>query len=265
MKQNRSKRIIKVPEDYYYRVHETRYKKILGSGSVFRQKIMNDDILSAWKEFVSMINLAPGASGIEFGSGTGINAITISQQGFQMTGLDISPTAVQKANELARINEEPVKFIVGDMFATNLSPDSFDFAVNIWSLHVVGEQHLRDKHLSECYRVLKPGGYLFLHNESSEKDILNLNEEVVIEEAKEWNIPELTNKFKMPDGEEIQVSFPAHMPPDLNGRRSLGEHKEELERAGFEILRCYGDEMLASNSVLGNKVMVAFAYKKKIV
>ena len=94
MKQNRSKRIVRVPKDYYFRVHETRYKKILGSGSVFRQKRMDSHILSAWNEFVSTVNLVPGVSGIEFGSGTGINAITISQQGFQMTGIDISPTVI---------------------------------------------------------------------------------------------------------------------------------------------------------------------------
>ena len=263
MKQNRSKRVIRVPKDYYYRVHETRYEKILGSGSVFRQKQMDSHILNAWEKFVSTVNLVPGVSGIEFGSGTGINSITISQQGFQMTGIDISPTAVQKANELAQKNEEPVEFIVGDMFATSLNPESFDFAVNIWSLHVVGEQHLRDKHLSECYRVLKPGGYLFLHNESSEKNVLNPNEEIVIEEVNEWNIPELTNKFGLPNGEDIQVSFPAHMPPDLSGRRSLGEHKDELEKAGFKVLKCYGDEMHCSPSIPGNQVMVAFACKEK--
>lgn len=263
MKQNRSKRVVRVPKDYYYRVHETRYKKILGSGSVFRQKQMNSHILSAWKEFVSTVNLVPSVSGIEFGSGTGINAITISQQGFQMTGIDISPTAIQKANELAESKEELVEFIVGDMFATSFNPESFDFAINIWTLHVVGEQHLRDKHLSECYRVLKPGGYLFLHNESSLKNTLNPNEKVIIEEVKEWNIPELTNTFDLPNGEKIQVSFPAHMPSGLSGRRSLGEHKEELEKAGFKVLKCYGDEMLASHSVSGNQVMVAFAYKEK--
>lgn len=263
MKPYRSKRVIKVPKDYYYRVHETRYKKILGSGSVFRQKQMNSHILNAWKEFVSTVNLVPGVSGIEFGSGTGISAITISQQGFQMTGIDISPTAIQKAKELAQNKGEIVEFIVGDMFVTNFSPESFDFAANIWTLHCVGEQHLRDKHLSECYRVLKPGGYLFLHNESSLKNTLDPNDEVVFEEVKEWNIPELTNKFELPDGEEIQVSFPAHMPPGLSGRRSLGEHKNELEKAGFKILKCYGDEMRASHSVSGNQVMVAFAYKEK--
>lgn len=263
MKQNRSRRVVRVPKDYYYRVHETRYRKILGSGSVFRQKQMDSHILGAWNEFVSMVNLVQGATGIEFGSGTGVNAIAISQQGFQMTGIDISPTAVKKANELTMKNQEQVNFLVGDMFATNLHPESFDFAVNIWALHVVGEQHLRDKHLAECYRILKPGGYLFLHNESSNKDILDPNECVVIEEVNEWNIPELTNIFELPNGDNIQVSFPAHMPTDLSGRRSLEEHIDELEKAGFKVLKCYGDEMHCSPSIPGNKVMIAFACKEK--
>jgi len=263
MKQNRHKRIVRVPKDYYYRVHETRYRKILGCGSVFRQKQMDSHILSAWNEFVSAVDLVPGSSGIEFGSGTGINAVTISRQGFQMTGIDISPTVIENANELARKTGEIVEFMEGDMFAANLSPESFDFAVNIWALHCVGEQHLRDKHLSECYRVLKPGGYLFLHNESSEKDILNPDEEIVFEEAEEWNIPELSNTFKLPDGDNIQVSFPSHMPSDLSGRRSTGEHKDELEKAGFKVLKCYGDEMHGAASIPGNRVMVAYAYKEK--
>ncbi|MCD4700455.1 MAG: methyltransferase domain-containing protein, partial [Candidatus Aegiribacteria sp.] len=109
MKQNRSKRIVKVPKDYYYRVHETRYKKILGSGSVFRQKKMDSHIPGAWIELVSTVNLVPGVSAIEFGSGTGINAITIAQHGLQMTGIDISPTVIQKAKELAQNNGEIVE------------------------------------------------------------------------------------------------------------------------------------------------------------
>ena len=262
MKQSREKRIIRVPKDYYHRVHETRYKKILGSGSVFRQTRMNSHVLNAWEEFVLAIDLKPGASGIEFGSGTGINAITISQQGYKMTGLDISETAIKKATELAQKYTKQVKFVAGDMFAADLRTESFDFAVNIWALHAVGEQHLRDKHLSECYRILKSGGYLFLHNECSEKNVLNHDEEVVIEEVEEWNIPEKTNEFDLPNGEKVQISFPGHMPPGLNGRRSVGEHREELEKAGFRILKCYEDEMRPSPSMPGNRVMAAFARKE---
>ncbi len=156
-----------------------------------------------------------------------------------MVGLDISPTVVRRAVELAKEKNCSAQFFVGDMFTPALQSESFDFVMNIWTLHAVGEQHLRDKHLSECYRVLKSGGYLFLHNEGSGEDVLNPEEELVIETVNEWNIPEYTNKFDLPDGSQVEVKFPGHMPPGLSGRRSLRAHQGELERAGFQVLECY--------------------------
>lgn len=261
--QNKRQRIVRVPKNYYYRVHETRYRNIFGAGARFRQDRMNSYVADAWNQFCSDVRLPPGALGIEFGCGTGINAITISQQGFEMVGLDISPTVVQKAVELVYEQDCSVQFFASDMFAPGLRSESFDFVVNIWTLHAVGEQHLRDKHLSECYRVLKARGYLFLHNESSEEDVLSSEEDIVVEEIDEWNIPEYTNRFNLPDGSQVQVSFPGHMPPGLSGRRSLREHREELERAGFKVLKCYGDIMRPDPSVPGNRVMVAFAHKER--
>ena len=254
-------RIVRVPENYYYRAHETRYHRILGSGSVFRQKRMSPNVAKAWAEFCSSVDLPSRAMGVEFGSGTGINTITIAEQGYEMLGLDISPTAVRKARELAEERDSSARFMVGDMFNSGLAAESFDFAVNIWTLHVVGEQNLRDQHLRECLRVLKRGGHAFLHNESSEEDILDPDEEIVIQETSEWNIREYTNRFDLPDGTEVEISFPGHVPPGLSGRRSLGEHVQELERAGFRVLRCWADVMRPQPDVPGNRVMVAFAQR----
>lgn len=255
-------RVIEVPRDYYHRVHEERYQAIFGAGAVYRQKAMNSHVNRAWQRFRSFAQLRSGDPGIEFGSGTGINAITISLAGYGMTGLDISPTAVHKAAELAEEYNSPARFFVGDMFASAFQTSSFDFALNIWALHAVGEQELRDKHLSECYRVLRPGGYLFLHNESSEADVLCPDEEVVIQETDEWNISERTNKFDLPDGGKVEVSFPGHMPPELSGRRSLHEHQTELECAGFTVLECWENIIQPNPSIPGNRVMIAFAQKK---
>ncbi|MFQ6042860.1 MAG: class I SAM-dependent methyltransferase [Candidatus Poribacteria bacterium] len=258
---DKRQRIVKVPKNYYRRVHEARYQRIFGAGAIFRQREMNLFVARAWEQFRSFVDLPSGALGIEFGCGTGINSIIISQQGFRMIGLDISPTAVHKAVELAKANHCSARFFVGDMFDSSLQTGSFDFALNIWTLHAVGEQHLRDKHLSECYRVLKPGGYLFLHNESIELDVLSPDEEIVIQEVEEWNISERTNRFDLPDGGKIEVSFPGHMPPGLSGRRSLREHREELECAGFRVLQCWEELMRPNPSVSGNRVMIVFARK----
>jgi ubiquinone/menaquinone biosynthesis C-methylase UbiE len=223
---------------------------------------MNSYVADAWDRFRLTVVIPPGALGIEFGSGTGINAVTICQQGFEMVGLDISPTAVCQAVKLAKEKNCSAQFFVGDMFTPAVQSESFDFAINIWTLHAVGEQHLRDRHLSECYRVLKAGGYLFLHNESSREDILDSEEELVIETVNEWVIPEHTNKFELPDGSQVKVKFPGHMPTGLSGRRSLREHREELEQAGFRVLECYEDVMRPHPSVPGNRVMIVFASKQ---
>ena len=259
IKMGKKQRIVEVPRDYYRRVHEERYRAIFGAGAVFRQKRMNPSVAQAWQKFRSFVDLQPGAQGIEFGSGTGINAITISLEGFRMVGLDISPTAVHKAVELAEARNSSARFVVGDMFDSAFPAGSFDFALNIWTLHAVGEQDLRDKHLLECYRVLRPGGYLFLYNESSERDVLNPDEEILIRETEDWNISYCTNRFDLPDGGKVEVSFPGHMPLGLSGRRSLREHREELERAGFQISQCWEEVIRPNPSVPGNRMMVAFA------
>ena len=120
---------------------------------------------------------------------------------------------------------------------------------------------MRDQHLRECRRILKPGGYLLLHNESSEEDVLVPGQEIVIQQIEEWSIPEHSNWFDLPDGGKVQVSFPGHMPPGLSGRRSVREHRQELKRAGFDVLRCHAQTMRPDTAIPGNRVMVAFAQR----
>lgn len=260
---SKRKKIVKVPRGYYACVHEERYRAILGSGASFRDKDMQPCVARAWQEFKEFSGLAAGSKGLELGCGTGINTIVISLEGFDMHGLDISSTAIKKACELATQKGSDARFEVGDMFCTRFPDSSFDFAVNIWALHVVGEQHMRDKHLRECSRILKPGGWFFLHNESSEQDALGPEEEIIIEEVDKWNIPKHTKTFTGADGSEVQITFPAHMPERLSGRRSLREHHEELENAGFEILKSWEEIMKPSPEVQGNRVMVVFARKSE--
>lgn len=149
----------------------------------YRQREMNSYVARAWKQFSSFTAIQPMSLGIEFGCGTGINTVTIALEGFRIIGLDISAIVIYKANELANAHSCSAQFLVGDIFDSGLQSCSFDFALNIWTLHCVGEQNLRDKHLSECLRVLKPGGYIYLHNESSEYDILCSDKDVIVWES----------------------------------------------------------------------------------
>ncbi len=61
---NKRQRIVKVPKNYYRRVHETRYQKIFGAGAIFRQREMNPFVAQAWEHFCSFADLPPGALGV---------------------------------------------------------------------------------------------------------------------------------------------------------------------------------------------------------
>ncbi len=69
------KKVVEVPRGYYSRVHEARYKAILGSGAAFRERDMSVYVRPAWRDFSNVAGLAAGQRGIEMGSGTGINAL----------------------------------------------------------------------------------------------------------------------------------------------------------------------------------------------
>lgn len=52
---------------------------------------------------------------IDLGCGTGSNAIWLAQQGFEVTGLDVSKLAIEHAKEKARSAGVKVDFIAGDV------------------------------------------------------------------------------------------------------------------------------------------------------
>lgn len=251
--------VVEVPRAYYARVHEARYRAIIGAGAGFRERDMSEYVRPAWTEFVAAAELSRGERGVEMGSGTGINALRIASDGFPMAGLDISPTAASRAGELAREWAVDACFVAGDMFHAPFASGSFDFAANIWTLHAVGEQELRDRGLAEMRRVLRPGGWLFLHNERSVEDVAA--DDIVTVETDAWNIAELTQRLTRQDGSQVEVTFPGHMPAGLSGRRSLRQHVAEVERAGLQVARAEEQSVQPRPDIPENPMMFVFARK----
>jgi len=52
---------------------------------------------------------------LELGCGTGTNSAWLANQGFEVTGVDLAPLAVERANERARGAGVKVRFVVGDV------------------------------------------------------------------------------------------------------------------------------------------------------
>ena len=103
--------------------------------------------------------ISPRARVLEVGSGPGRLATRLAElaPGIQVTGIDIVPEMVERANALAARSEvaERVAFQVGDVAALPFPDASFDVVVSTLSLH-----HWANpvKGLAEIYRVLRPDG-----------------------------------------------------------------------------------------------------------
>jgi methyl halide transferase len=95
---------------------------------------------------------------VDLGCGTGNYAIYLAGRGFQVTGIDISPTAIGIARENAKSKGARCDFIVADVLG-DLSEvgGTFDFAYD-WELlhHIFPEQ--RTKYVENVSRLLSPDG-----------------------------------------------------------------------------------------------------------
>jgi 2-polyprenyl-3-methyl-5-hydroxy-6-metoxy-1,4-benzoquinol methylase len=95
---------------------------------------------------------------LEIGCGAGNFSLLLAEQGFQVTGVDISPTAIEWASERAKAVCKDVSFRVDNVLDLGTCGDeTFDLVVDGHCLHcIIGED--RASCLAAVWRVLKPGG-----------------------------------------------------------------------------------------------------------
>ena len=97
---------------------------------------------------------------VDLGCGSGTDAIFLAQQGFKVTGIDISPTALGLAEEKARKAGVSVRWMLADVTAPpNLGP--FDFIYDRGCYHNVRDQNL-EAYLETVHRFSRPGTKLLV-------------------------------------------------------------------------------------------------------
>ena len=95
---------------------------------------------------------------IDLGCGTGNYAIYLASLGFDVTGIDISPTAIDIAIEKAKKKGVKSNFFVIDVLNDlNVITERFDFAYDWELLHHIFPNN-RQKYVENVYRILNLGG-----------------------------------------------------------------------------------------------------------
>ncbi|WP_457601069.1 class I SAM-dependent methyltransferase [Hydrogenivirga sp.] len=100
---------------------------------------------------------------LEVGCGAGNNLWALAMEGFDVYGIDGSPTAIQLAETLFDRFGLKGHLYTQDFIEHYPFPDEhFDLIIDRAALTCVSTDHVREA-LSEVYRVLKRGGYLFFN------------------------------------------------------------------------------------------------------
>jgi len=95
---------------------------------------------------------------VDLGCGTGSYAIFLAGLGFDVTGIDISPTAIEMAKKSAAQKGVPCRFIASDVLGEmNDFRDRFDFAYDWQVLHHIFPED-RETYISNVVRLLHAGG-----------------------------------------------------------------------------------------------------------
>jgi SAM-dependent methyltransferase len=107
------------------------------------------------------------ASILEAGCGSGRDALFYAREGFTVTGLDLSPSALRWARERAARDGLAISLLVGDLCASGLTEGSFDATVAIHLIHLQPEP-VRRAMVNRLWLLTRDGGLVATANFSTE-------------------------------------------------------------------------------------------------
>jgi SAM-dependent methyltransferase len=95
---------------------------------------------------------------LDIGCGTGTNAIWLAQNGFDVTGVDISPRAVERARAKLGDARLACRFAVHDILASPPEGPAFQFVFDRGCFHVFDEPAERARFAERVAAALAPDG-----------------------------------------------------------------------------------------------------------
>jgi 2-polyprenyl-3-methyl-5-hydroxy-6-metoxy-1,4-benzoquinol methylase len=117
---------------------------------------------------------------LDLACGYGRFTIPLSKEGYQISGIDITPSLIRKAKTESKINNVKIEFMVGDMRKLPHQNGKFDAIICMWNAFC---ELYREKDqllvIKEIIRVLKDNGFAFIEVHYSIKGIASTkNKEV---------------------------------------------------------------------------------------
>ncbi len=98
-------------------------------------------------------HLLTGGRALDIAAGLGGNALFVAEQGYAVDAVDISPVALQRLNQAARVGDLPVNCIEADLDTYPIPEETYDLVLIF--------QFFAPSLMGSIERCLKHGGLLF--------------------------------------------------------------------------------------------------------
>lgn len=220
----------------YYLDFDERYKFVYASGVehyTSTAKRLNDiKMILDW--FLDRIKAAAGMSVIEFGCGEGYLAEWLLDLGLTYEGIDISASAIRKAEHRLQRYPSGWKVGQGNMIDLSLAQDRYDMSIDVASLHMLICDDHRSRYLSNVHTCLRPGGHALFAKQSHAHDAKDEQVHDYDEYIKSHGI-DIHRKIRKPikkGDQEVTMD----LDPVVSRNRSRPQYEAELKSAGFTVL-----------------------------
>jgi ubiquinone/menaquinone biosynthesis C-methylase UbiE len=203
-------------EKKYYHHYEEIYAAAMAAGvDNFNNPLKAD--------FLALIRhpfLPSSGRVLDLGCGEGLYSLFFAAQGFQVLGIDISPSAVKWAQQQAQYQGlSNASFLVGDVtHLEDIPSNDFDLVLSVHCYHCLTKPKDRSAHLREAWRVLKPGGVFLFDNMAEPKP-------EDMPQFRNWHI---TRKGKVKEDQTGVTTTVETTPPSFIKRR-MGSDTVEFE------------------------------------
>lgn len=112
---------------------------------------------------VENIGEIPIGKALDIGVGEGRNALYLAHKRFQVTGIDVSPKAIEKFLDLAKERGLTVEGLVMDVRHFEFQPDVYSLVVASATLHFLRKSEVYEV-VSKITRSVAPGGYVLIED-----------------------------------------------------------------------------------------------------
>lgn len=227
--------------DLYYTKYEQRYQIVHAAGGSWG--FAPDDehltaVLTAWVRDHHLV----GKRIIEFACGEGAAGKILSELGCIYHGVDLAPSAVEKASAL--LKDVPGAVVSQLDMVKDKVPGVYDAALDIMGFHILITDQDRQHYLQNVYQCLTPGAPVLFFQQAYRPDAYG----GAVESYQQWadlmgidyNSPEPRMAKTNSGAVEVQI-------PRIAGRsRTEQGYRSEFAKAGFAVDRFQSDAFSAS-------------------